>query len=120
MKIVNQIPEARTGGEYTITMKRKREVNEFIKCGAKYAEFVRYSKDIGCDATCYRGVVKTLGVPVRIIARGKSVYAERLEEPQKEEPKAITEKDSITEQIKELEAQLIAARNRVGGENESC
>lgn len=119
MKIVNQIPEARTTGEFTTCMKRKREINEFVNCGAKYAEFVRYSKDVNSDAANYRSAVKTLHAPVRIIVRGKSVYGERLEEPPKEDPKAITEKDSIADQIKELEAQLIAARNREGRENET-
>lgn len=119
MKIVNQIPEARTTGEFTTCMKRKREINEFVNCGAKYAEFVRYSKDINSDAANYRSTVKTLHAPVRIIVRGKSVYGERLEEPLKEEPKAVTMDNSITDQIKMLEARLTAARCRVGGANET-
>lgn len=114
MKIVNQIPEARMGGEWSTGMKRRREINEFLNCGAKYAEFVRYSKEINCEAAAYRYAVAQMGVPVRIIVRGKSVYAERLEEPPKAEPKTAMLDDSVAEQIKSLEAQLMAARNRAG------
>lgn len=116
MKIVNEIPEAGNTGVFTTCMKRKREINEFVNCGAKYAEFVRYSKDVNSDAANYRSAVKTLRAPVRIIVRGKSVYAERLEEL----PKTETKNDPLVEQIKGIEARLMAARNRMGGENENC